>query len=68
MNKKFRPHISKIKLNYEQAVLACSCYTDGAKYASAGFGHSWNTWVCFGPSGFKNVSWRNNWNLTNASS
>lgn len=64
---KFNPLIKEIKLNYEQAVLACSCYTDGCK-AAGSFGHSWNAWVCTGPSGSKSVTWRNNWHAVSGTS
>lgn len=28
----FKPKVTKIKLNPEQAVLSCDCYSDGNKY------------------------------------
>ncbi|MDD5245905.1 MAG: hypothetical protein PHS09_00785 [Candidatus Omnitrophica bacterium] len=58
---KFKPQISKVKLNYEQAVLACSCHTNSAIQANTGSGHSWHAWVCYGPSGSRQVSWRRWW-------
>ncbi len=32
---KFRPRITRIKLNPEQAVLACSCYSSGLRAGSS---------------------------------
>lgn len=40
---KFNPEITRIKLNPEQAVLACDCYSDGWK--SGGGGGGWKT-IC----------------------
>lgn len=34
--KKFRPIITRVKLNPEQAVLQCPCYNAGYQYNSAG--------------------------------
>ena len=33
---KFNPIITKIKLNYEQAVLSCSCYNTGWQEGGGG--------------------------------
>ena len=35
---KFRPKMSRIKLNPEQAVLTCDCYTSSGKLRPAGHG------------------------------
>lgn len=32
---KFRPKVTKIKLNPEQAVLSCSCYNLGVRWAAS---------------------------------
>jgi len=36
---KFNPVITRIKLNPEQAVLACSCYTNRRAYEQYGYGY-----------------------------
>jgi len=33
---KFKPSISRVKLNPEQAVLQCNCYSEGRKLKSVG--------------------------------
>jgi len=38
MKFKFRPRISRIKLNPEQAVLGCSCYSDNRKLTEMVYG------------------------------
>jgi hypothetical protein len=40
---KFKPTITRVKLNPEQAVLTCGCYTTGGRWsgrASAGYGET----------------------------
>jgi hypothetical protein len=34
---KFKPIVTRVKLNPEQAVLACGCYNGGWNYTSTGF-------------------------------
>lgn len=56
---KFRPVITRIKLNPEQAVLSCNCYGWGHQTAVAGSGVPLNgfshnngaIWGCVFPSG-----------------
>lgn len=42
---KFRPRITRVKLNPEQAVLACSCYNTG-RLSHVGSGSSIRDYVC----------------------
>ena len=51
--KKFKPVITRVKLNPEQAVLQCSCFSQGYTYVSevlmSDFGEYWE--YCIGGSG-----------------
>jgi len=38
---KFRPKITRVKLNYEQAVLTCDCYNVGRHIVIVGGGTDW---------------------------
>jgi len=42
---KFKPEITRVKLNPEQAVLTCTCYSRGR--ASYGFTPNRNRSICF---------------------
>ncbi|MFH1191660.1 MAG: hypothetical protein V1670_05645 [Candidatus Omnitrophota bacterium] len=46
---KFKPVITRVKLNPEQAVLSCTCYQDGGRTLPAG-GGGWHrggvSWFC----------------------
>lgn len=55
---KFKPVITRIKLNPEQAVLQCSCYDIGVKIESGGA--SWgapDVDIFCGPGGVKDNTW-----------
>lgn len=66
MNKKekFKPEITKVELNPEQAVLACSCYDNGTQ---AGFGFAWPTTACALFRGKSHI-WIPHYNSSSASS
>jgi hypothetical protein len=54
--KKFKPVVTKIKLNPEQAVLQCSCYNTGF-YARGGMpGYNWSNSRSTCANGGKSVS------------
>jgi len=67
---KFRPEITRIKLNPEQAVLQCGCYKDGVfdtiEGGDAGYHQIWpwppadpGIWVCvIGRTQFTIGSWQ----------
>ena len=40
---KFRPEITRVKLNPEQAVLSCSCYDSGVDYTTKVWSTNWDT-------------------------
>ena len=54
---KFNPEITRIKLNPEQAVLTCACYSTG--YKAGTFQISWHLVCKLGPksSGTNTKSW-----------
>jgi len=64
---KFKPKITRIKLNPEQAVLTCYGYNTGKEYDSGHFqGTSFSAHCEFG--GGKNVFSSNEWCFASASS
>jgi hypothetical protein len=48
---KFKPEIRRIKLNPEQAVLACSCYANGHRYSGTSLNGPNMGVVACGPGG-----------------
>ena len=56
---KFRPVITRVKLNPEQAVLSCNCYSMGYNYLTTQAGGIDNAyWGCAPVSGTRNVDVR----------
>lgn len=43
---KFKPVITRVKLNPEQAVLTCTCWSGGNNWNSSSFGFDWVFSAC----------------------
>lgn len=52
---KFKPEITRVKLNPEQAVLLCGCYGAGLKWAATIYWSGNGPWTC---SGYDKVTWQ----------